>query len=60
MGPKVAIDVLFRRSKQTKGRRTDEDDVTFIRGIFKRPIEMQVCHKAVSSASLTHSPCPKM
>ena len=60
MGPKATLDVFFRCSKKMKGQRTDQDEVTFVGGGSTcRPIKMQICHKAVSSSSLTHPPCPE-
>ena len=58
---KFALDVFCRCSKQMKGQRTDQDEVSFGGRISeRRPIEMQICHEAVKSASPTHSLCPEM
>ena len=44
-----------------KGQRTHQDEVTLVGGISeRRPIEMQICHKAVNSPSIAHSLCPEM
>ena len=61
MDQKFAVGVFVRCSKQmiSKGQRTAQDEVAIVGGDSKRrPIEMQICRKAVSSSSLTHPPCP--
>ena len=62
MGQKFALDVFFRCSKQMISKRPSHRPRRghLRRGISKRPIEMQICHKVVSSSSLTHPPCPEI
>jgi len=46
----------LRCCKQLKSQR----EIIFVGGFLNVPIEMQICHKVVSSSSLIHPPCPEM